>query len=34
MLGGLAVAVLVPRPFNWVVLGIVAVAVTIWYYRK
>ena len=34
MFGGLAVAALVPRPFNWVVLGVVAVAVTAWYYRK
>mgnify|MGYP003599634155 FL=1 len=34
MVGGLAVAALVPRPFNWVVLGAVAVAVTIWWYRR
>lgn len=34
MFGGLAVATLVPRPFNWVVLGIIAVAVAVWYYRK
>lgn len=34
MLGGLAVAMLVPRPFNWIVLGIVAVAATVWYSRK
>ncbi len=34
MVGGLAVAALVPRPFNWVVLGVVFVAVTVWYYRK
>ena len=34
MLGGLAVAAFVPRPFNWVILGVVAVAVTAWYYRR
>jgi hypothetical protein len=34
MVGGLAVAALIPRPYNWIVLGVVAVAVTIWYYRK
>jgi len=34
MVGGLAVAALVPRPFNWVVLGAAAVAVTVWYYRR
>jgi hypothetical protein len=34
MVGGLAVAALVPRPFNWVVLGVVAVAATAWYYRR
>lgn len=34
MFGGLAVAALVPRPFNWIVLGVVAVAVTVWYYRR
>lgn len=34
MMGGLAVAALVPRPFNWVVLGAAAVAATVWYYRK
>ena len=34
MLGGLAVAALVPRPFNWVVLGAAAVGATVWYYRK
>ncbi|HRQ14063.1 MAG TPA: hypothetical protein PK205_12230 [Promineifilum sp.] len=34
MFGGLAVAALIPRPFNWIVLGVVAVAVTAWYYRK
>lgn len=34
MVGGLAVAALVPRPFNWVVLGVAAVAVTVWYYRR
>lgn len=34
MVGGLAVAVLIPRPFNWVVLGAVAVGATVWYYRK
>jgi hypothetical protein len=34
MFGGLAVAALVPRPFNWFVLGGVALGVTIWYYRR
>lgn len=34
MVGGLTVAVLVPWPFNWVVLGVVAVAATAWYYRR
>ncbi len=34
MVGGLAVAALIPRPFNWIVLGAVAVAATVWYYRK
>lgn len=34
MFGGLAVAALIPRPYNWIVLGAVAVAVTVWYYRK
>jgi hypothetical protein len=34
MFGGLAFATLIPRPYNWIVLGVVAVAVTIWYYRK
>ena len=34
MVGGLAVAALVPRPFNWIVLGAAAVAVTVWYYRR
>lgn len=34
MFGGLAVAALVPRPFNWIVIGALAVAVTIWYYRR
>lgn len=34
MFGGLAVAALVPRPFNWIVLGVVAVAMTAWYYRR
>ena len=34
MVGGVAVAALVPRPFNWVVLGVVAVAATAWYYRR
>jgi len=34
MFGGLAVAALVPRPFNWIVLGGVALGVTIWYYRR
>lgn len=34
MFGGLAVAALVPRPFNWIVLDITTVAVTVWYYRK
>lgn len=34
MFGGLAVAALIPRPYNWMVLGVVAVAVTVWYYRK
>ena len=34
MFGGLAVAALVPRPFNWIVLGSVALGVTVWYYRR
>lgn len=34
MFGGLAVAALVPRPFNWMVLGVVFVAAMAWYYRK
>lgn len=34
MIGGLAVAALIPRPFNWVVLGAVALGVTIWWYRR
>ena len=34
MFGGLAVAALVPRPFNWIILGSVALGVTIWYYRR
>lgn len=34
MVGGLAVAALIPRPFNWIVLGAVAVGATVWYYRK
>ncbi len=34
MFGGLAVAALVPRPFNWIVLGAIAVAATVWYYRR
>ena len=34
MFGGLAVAAFVPRPFNWIVLGGVALGVTIWYYRR
>lgn len=34
MFGGLAVAALVPRPFNWADLKVVAVAATIWFYRK
>jgi hypothetical protein len=34
MFGGLAVAALVPRPFNWIALGGVALGVTIWYYRR
>lgn len=34
MVGGLAVAALVPRPLNWVVLGAVALGVTIWWYRR
>lgn len=34
MFGGLASAALVPRPFNWVVLGTVAVALTVWWYRR
>ena len=34
MFGGLAVAALVPQPFNWIVLGGVALGVTIWYYRR
>lgn len=34
MVGGLLVAALIPRPFNWVVLGVVAVAATVWYYRR
>jgi len=34
MFGGLAVAALVPRPFNWIVLGGVALGMTIWYYRR
>ena len=34
MFGGLAVAARVPRPFNWIVLGAVAVAVTVWWYRR
>jgi hypothetical protein len=34
MLGGMLVAALVPRPFNWLVLGAVALTLTIWWYRK
>jgi hypothetical protein len=34
MFGGLAVAALVPRPFNWIILGVAAVAATVWYYRS
>ncbi|WP_374688914.1 hypothetical protein [Promineifilum sp.] len=34
MFGGLAVAAFVPRPFNWIVLGAVALGVTIWWYRR
>jgi hypothetical protein len=34
MLGGLMVAVLVPRPFNWFVLGAVTLGLAIWWYRK
>ena len=34
MVGGLVVAALIPSPFNWIVLGGVAVAMTIWYYRR
>lgn len=34
MVGGLAVAALIPRPYNWIVLGAVAVGATVWYYRK
>lgn len=34
MFGGLAVAALVPRPYNWIVLGGVAVAATVWYFRQ
>ncbi|MBX7252543.1 MAG: hypothetical protein K1X50_11225 [Candidatus Promineofilum sp.] len=34
MFGGLAVAALVPRPFNWIVLGAVALGVTIWWFRR
>jgi len=31
---GLGMFALVPRPFNWIVLGSVALGVTIWYYRR
>ena len=34
MVGGLAVAALVPRPFNWIIIGAVFVAMTVWYYRR
>jgi hypothetical protein len=34
MIGGLALAALVPRPFNWLVLGVAAVVVTVWYVRR
>lgn len=34
MFGGLAVAALVPRPFNWIVLGAFALGMTIWWYRR
>jgi len=34
MFGGLAVAALVPRPFNWIALGAIALGATIWWYRR
>ncbi len=34
MFGGLAVAALVPRPFNWIVLGAIALGMTFWWYRR
>lgn len=34
MLAGLAVAALVPRPYNWVVVGVVVMAIAVWYFRK
>lgn len=34
MLGGLAVAALVPRPFNWFVLGGVVLGLAIWWFRR
>ena len=34
MFGGLAVAALVPRPYNWIVLGAVALGMTIWWFRR
>lgn len=34
MVGGLAVAALVPPPFNWLAMGIALVVGTVWYLKK
>lgn len=34
MIGGLAVAALIPPPLNWIIIGAVLIAAIVWYRRK